>query len=57
MARVNVSSSALILKSAFRTALLFTEQMKRVRKASSKGSVIEAKSQAAAACRTRAANS
>ena len=36
MARVNVSSSALILKSAFKTASLFTEQMKRVGRASSK---------------------
>jgi len=51
------SSSATILKSALRSASLFTEQMKRVHNASSKGSAMEAKSHVAAAWRMRAASS
>jgi len=57
IAVVKSSSSAFILKSALRTASLFTEKMKRVRNASSKGSAMEAKSHVAAAWCMRTASS
>jgi len=44
IARANVSSSLFTLNSAFRTASLLTEQIKRVRRASSRESVMDGKS-------------
>ena len=41
MALLNFSSSSLSLKSVFKTASLSTEQMNLVRKASSKGSLVD----------------